>query len=439
MRKVILTAIILIFSRTSFSAVYGIEDFISNFESSSSYKEIEGIERRKVELEEREAKYGQWKKIDVNAKLNYYNFSEIEDRKNTSFDDSYAEVDYNMFFISATSECEYDTEYENECKLDMSTLNTGIKKDVLDLFYSEQKHKKRIVQLKKKRFDTAIKSELYSKEKELIDAYKEAIDIQLDTDILNEKIRENSLLLEMIEVRAAENEAVQLEVEDKKLQVFEQKEELSKLKAERENRIKKLCLLANIEYAADIELKDFPELNLDEVNVPVFQLVILDIDKKIGKQKIKYLKRNKWGKLVSAAGYDVINEDWKFELSIQKTFFGDDTSINNKTGDIEKLGIEKGDLEESLKIEKKRLEEQFLYLRKKVDFSKERSEMQKNRYLTAKRIFDKKLLSRKEFMTIEKEFNISTLEYLKNLNSLNSFRYKMAQLEKIESGFASLP
>ncbi len=430
MKSTAIIILTLIIFKASISATYSIEDFLLNFEKSSSFKEIKAIEKEKIEFERKDAKYTKWKKIDINANLNYYNYSHIKERKNTSFDDSFAEIGYSIFFVSATSEREYNYKYENNDISELSTLNVGVKRDIYDLIYSKDKYRRRISNLRKERFEIALKKELFSKEEELVDLYRDLIILQLDIHILNEEVKEMSFLLDRALTRNIYNAA--FEIEDRKLKLLELKEDIVNLESKKESTMRKLCLLTNVPYEKNIKLNKIRELSSDKIKSPNFELKIMDIDKRISEEDIRYLKRERMGKLIPSASYDTINEDWKVELRIQSTLFNYRADLNNKIKDLGKVEIEKNLKSNLLKARKQELEKEFLHLNNNLKISKKKLELKKSRYLAAKEMFDENLFSLKDLIKIQKEFNIGKLEYSKKLNQLSCFNYKVALLKKIE-------
>ncbi len=426
-KKILLIINIILFSKFTYSSSLEIEDFLNKLETKSTFKKIDKLERKKLTFEKKEAIKLPWRKIDLNSNINYYQYGSSNNDYN-HFDGSYAQIDYNMFFLSGTSENNYSYNYQNNSGTNLSTFNIGIKKDLYDFYYNPNDYKVNIATHKISRYQIVSKKNLYKKKEELISLYSEIVELQYKEFMYSIEIKKNNQLLNRYKIR--KDFSSKFKIRDYQLKISNLEREQKLTNDKKTLKLKLLCANSSYNFKDGMMLTPFKVENLTTIKGQEFDLKILLEDKKLIEEEIRYLKRERMGNLRYSTSYDTKNNDWKLELRIKNVFFDDRTKINNRIKDLEKLKLQKQDKLAKLKLQKEDIKNRLISLKEKMNFSEEQLILQNERYSAANDLYEKGLFEFEKFVSIRYEYELSQIKYNINTNKYNTLKYKIMLLNK---------
>ncbi|BDU51199.1 TolC family protein [Haliovirga abyssi] len=430
MKKIVLVIMILISVNIFAAKKLGLDDIIESFNNKSSYVKKEKLELDKLKIDENGNFIDKWGKLSFNITPNYSYYTDKDkmplNLQMTKDISKYpggitVNLGYNMFYSAIT--------YDNTTsKVKRVSYKLGLTKSLNDIIYSEQKYKDNSINLNSKLTKLNLKISKKTELKNIVDLY---IRIKnLDSEIL---INENSLKVmneeyENLIKKLEYGEAVKIDVEYMGIEIKSIKNSIEYLKKEIKNKKRELLKKVGIEDS-DYEFKDIKAIDNFKIEINEDKIVVNSLNEKLNEENLKYYKRKSEPNINFDMNYDIEGKVWNAGIVFTGNIIEYGTDVRKTKKELDKLKIEKKELEIKSKEDKENAEIEYKNLLSKLEIAKEKMQNMEKRYEVDKNIYENGYMSLLDFLKEQKNRDEAKLNYDKAKNELNGFRYKVKRDE----------
>jgi hypothetical protein len=416
-----------------------LDDFIKTFSEKSAYQKIEKIENTKLVLEKKGLFFDKWLKLNCLLKSNniYYpkgnDFTKVDNielystlydsamygaKKELQTGNTSLEVYYNFLYFSTA------LEYANNSKPDQKKQVVGVFKELSDFFYSENKYKRNLLPIKQAITKNTLDEAKEKEKKEIIDLYVKILNTNLELTIKQDAIKENNKRIEILKARS--EDTVPFDIEYVELQNQEYENDINFLIET--NRIQTIQLFEKVgmdsKEVLDIKLKELDDIVINDLQI--YPYILKDKNLEIQKQKeyIKYVNRLSMVSKTISANYDPENSIWTANLSFGINLFDYNADKKIQQKQMDRLEVEKIELEKEFNRNKILLDNEYVYLEKKYETAYSKKMIFEKRKNVAKELFERGYMSLIDYFKEKQNYTDALLFFQKSKNELNGFKYK---------------
>lgn len=436
MKKIIL-CFNLCFITLLFSQEIHIEDVINDFSENSRFSQIQELDIEKFQIEKIGIIQNRNQKVSTDIELNHRYLTKSNDyiSKNRLAEDLKLKLQYDDFYVDATFDFEKDT-YDRSSLISrinddyMREIRVGFQKPINDIFYSQEKYEKKYVVLKEEIVDFDTKYNFIVERTKIIDLYVEILDIQKEFLLDRSSQDEYKELMVVAKEKAKLGEAIELEVEYVQLELLEIENRLIYLEEKWKNKINELGELIGVEFIFPLFFQKIEENEIDEVLVNEYNLKKKLIEKKLEMENYKLLKRKDQTEFIIGTDYDIQNDIWSLRFNLKGDFFDIPIEKDQKKVDLKKVGIEISQLEDELKLLKENRTIEYNHFVKDLSFKKKKKENKDKTVDIMLKLYERGYITTKKLVEEKVDARTATVEYIRALNLLSGFQYKMKLLRK---------
>lgn len=403
MKKYIILIAILNIS-SIYSKSLNLNQIIDIFKKKSNIYELQKISDEKLNIEKTSLFFKKY--LDLKFSGNYI-YADVSNNDAKSCD---LKLDYKDIYLRLKKNNTDDKEL----------ISVGVSKSLNNLYFSEEKYKKNILDLKNNVNLEGKKYKLNLEIVKLIDDYvniqNSYLNIQLKKELYEDFQKELNILQEKIMI----GESVKFEMDLMKEEMFFLENEI--LQLEKENLMTKISMfnkLNMIDENYELEgLKDIISLELVMNKYPVKEA---DTSVDIKKTEIKFLKRNNQNELKVFGDYDKETKNWQTGITLSANLLNYKGDIRIAEKELSELSIRKNEtirdiekLEKSNILQLESIESAYYYNLNKYEIINKRFEKIKELYLNG---------------------YINFLDYVKEYKTLNELKYKKYKSQNDYFGF----
>lgn len=425
MKKLLILCFFILTSFMIFAEKVSIEEIISGFELNSSERKIENIETAKILIEKEALFFDKYCKLNLNiqGENNYYR---EKNKMPLTLQMTEGVVQYpgNYSFTANYNWLTFSGSYDlSKSKPITTSFMVSISKSINDLFYDEMKYKENSLGIREGQNKSVSKRMRQLKLENIIDLYSRIKNLEFEAEIKKNQLYEIEEQLEIIIEKEKIGEGSKLDVEYLGIESDERKEELVNLEKQVEIEKEKLKKEAGISYDK-IELEPIKNIT-QKVKAVDYLLEEKQFEIQQEMENKKYSERQNQIDFTPGISYDMENKIWKAAFSITGNLFNFNGEAKIKEKQIERLEIEKKDIQDSIEIELKEKEEQYRSFEEKLKTHESKIENRKKRVDIYKRLAARGSVSFVDYLKELNQMEEAIIIGERVRNEFNAFKWKM--------------
>lgn len=452
-KRILILILIAIFQiRTLYSEEISLENIIRNFLKESLYIKKNQLELNKIEISKEGNFSDKWEKISFKITPEYSRYYDKDNIPN-SIEYSSGLVNYsdeidNLYLmlyekrnltkypgtiqgkLSYNNTLYMNVVYSNyENFLSKEAYQIGINKSLNDMFYSEQKYKDKGLKIQEKIKKNEIELETINQLKNMVDLYMEINNIndELTVKINSLKLRKEEL--ESLEKKLSYNESVEVDLEYVKIEIKEIENNIEYLSASIKEKEKNLFEKCGLKYKENLIFEPIKDREINEIKVSNLEIETKKNEILMKQEDIKYSKRKYQAGISIDSNYDTKNKILTASLVFSGDIFNYKTDVKIENQNLEKLMLEKKEIEISLMDEKETLKFEYINLKNQAEISKEKFDNMKRRYEISRKIYKEGYMKLLDYLKDEENYDRAAIDYKQVKNKLNAFNYKIEIFE----------
>jgi hypothetical protein len=250
------------------------------------------------------------------------------------------------------------------------------------------------------------------------------LNTNLELTIKQDAIKENNKRIEILKARS--EDTVPFDIEYVELQNQEYENDINFLIET--NRIQTIQLFEKVgmdsKEVLDIKLKELDDIVINDLQI--YPYILKDKNLEIQKQKeyIKYVNRLSMVSKTISANYDPENSIWTANLSFGINLFDYNADKKIQQKQMDRLEVEKIELEKEFNRNKILLDNEYVYLEKKYETAYSKKMIFEKRKNVAKELFERGYMSLIDYFKEKQNYTDALLFFQKSKNELNGFKYK---------------
>lgn len=284
--------------------------------------------------------------------------------------------------------------------------------------------------LKEEIIDFDTKYKFIEERTKIIDLYVEILDIQKEFLLDRSSQDEYKELMVVAKEKAKLGEAIELEVEYVQLELLDIGNRLIYLEEKWKNKINELGELIGVEFVFPLFFQKIEEDEIDEVLVNEYNLKKKLVEKKLEMENYKLLKREDQTEFIIGTDYDIQNNIWSLRFNLKGNFFDIPIEKNQKKVDLKKVEIEISQIQDELKLLKENKSIEYNHFVKDFSLKRKKKENKDKTVDIMLKLYERGYITTKKLVEEKVEARTATVEYIRTLNLLNGFRYKIKLLRE---------
>lgn len=442
----IISFMFLSISMSLFAKDMTLDDIIKNFDNQSSYKKINEIEIKKLELGKRINYFEHWLKLNIDSNLKYaYLEKPYGDEEGEEWYQYHGILNYpGQGEISFSYQALYvGLAYEyTSYKIKRNGYKVGFSQSLNDFIYSPQVYRDDRLSLAQKNAEYSIKADRLEKVNKIIDLYIELKgnekELEAEKNLKAQKDENLKMLQKQFEigqVRKLDVDYASIEVSQEDIKIADLNQQVTQKK----NELLQQVGIQNQDLNS-INLKDIEEINLPDFVINDSELQAKNSEIELKNKDIKFLNRQNIPELVLGSSYDLEKEVWEIGVTIKTEllaigFSNSDENVNlgkleEAKQDLKKLQIQADEIKKNLVLKDQELKNQYDLLQKKYETAKTTKEIAVKKLEITKMMYQKGYIDTVEYLKELKDCSDADLQFEQVKNMLNGFKYRLLYLSK---------